>query len=234
MIKIEITEGLGSYKGVPRNGHYNPNGRMGALLQAFKNDVLVYATQNASTLPDSISDWYAGTFNGGDGIPCIYEGTYEVYTKMHMGKHKALEVGKSTESVPVIRNDKESTSTGINLHYRRANDPTYSQDYASSIGCITVLEDDLMEMFMALGITSFKGEYVGQLAIKRTLTEELYENYKGYYPHMIDNFSFEIEVPDLVEQATIDNINNQLESIKVYTRYIEDSVADIELLMKEL
>lgn len=191
-IVIVVEEGKGSYKGESRNHGFNPNGRCGAKVTAYKDGKIVYTSMNASTLPDSVSIWYSDNLNGGTPIPTVCEGIYEVYGKMHLGKHKALELGLGSQTVPVIRRDKVSTSSAINFHYRALDDPSASSIWASSTGCITMLKNELYEMFEVLGINKFNGNHVGKIIIDRggiCEDKKLYDDYRRYFKNTINNFA---------------------------------------------
>lgn len=71
-------EGLGSYSGGVNS--YHPNGQYGALIIVAKGGKLVYATANASTLPDNP---VSATVNGG---------VYQTIYKFHSGTYAALQV----------------------------------------------------------------------------------------------------------------------------------------------
>lgn len=225
-IVIVVEEGKGSYRGRSRNPKFNPCGRMGARVSAYKNKELVYVSNNASTLPDSVSKWYATNINDCSPIPCVCEGVYDVYGKMHLGKHKALELGLNNATVPVIRNDVLSTSNAINFHYRKANDPSVNSMYASSVGCITMLKNELYEMLNVLGVNSFNGNYVGKVVVDRSgicEDKKLYDMYKEYFKNTINNFATFNVQPKAVEP----NVNNVSEwAIKGHDFVVGNNISD--------
>ena len=184
-IVIIFYEGLGSYSGTPIDKAYHPKGRMGARVSVYKKGEKVFSTNYASTLPDGIGVLHQ-KFNGGSPVPTTKEMLYDVYSTMHLSKYKALELGKWSESVPVIRGDNESSSSGINVHRRKSND--YSS-FAWSTGCLTILDGEIERMIDCLDIGSFNGEYVGKLIVDRTnMDQELYSLYESYYPNMFSDF----------------------------------------------
>jgi len=188
-ICIIFYEGIGSYAGNAIDKTYHPKGRLGARISVYFKGKKVFTTNYASTLPDSISQDIAKKFNGGSPIPCTIQGVFDVYTKMHMGKYKALELGKNNETIPVIRGGVMGSSAAINMHYRSLNDSA-NGSFVWSAGCLTILEKDIYALFEELGIRTFSGQYVGKLIIDRSnLSDELAEHYKKIYGNMFSEFS---------------------------------------------
>lgn len=186
-IRIVIKEGKGSYKGIAQDKSFHPKGRMGAKVEAYLNDQLVYVTKNVSTLPDSISVEYARKYNGGSPVPIICEGTYDIYSHMHKGKENAIEIGKGLEATPVIRGNSLSESSYINIHSRSLNDVS---NFAWSTGCITILKEDIQEMFQVLGIKTFNGQHLGKVVIDRTeIDNELMQHYNSILGEMTRYFN---------------------------------------------
>lgn len=185
MILIKIIEGAGDYNGIAQDKAFHSKGRMGAEVQVYQDNKLIFASKNASTLPDSISFDYARKFNSGSPIPIISEGKYPLYLHMHNGKERAFEIGKGMETVPVIRDIQLSQSSYINIHSRNLND---TSSFAWSTGCITILKEDIEEMFSLLGLKTFNGQYLGQLEIVRNEIDSELMNY--YYDQLQDSTKY--------------------------------------------
>ena len=178
-------DGYGSKTGVPKDKYYHPEGRMNSLIVVYKGLKEVFRTHYASSLPDSLSDTFAAKYNDKRPIPTIPEGMYSLYTKMHLGKYQAFEVGYG--DIPVIRGGKMSTSNAINIHYRTGNDPN---TYASSAGCPTIIDSEIKRLIKILGIRNFNKVKIGNVIIDRSnISENLAEVYSGYYGDMFDRFS---------------------------------------------
>lgn len=203
---IIFYEGLGGYRGTAQDKKFHPKGRMGARVSVYHKGKRVFRTNNASTLPDSISASYAKKFNSGYPVPTTIEGVFDIYTKLHNGKYKAVELGKNSERIPVIREYVMSTSYAINMHYRKVSD---YKTFAWSTGCLTVQNEDLQELFSILGIRTFSGQFVGKLIIDRSnLSKELANHYKEEYGECFNKFSSAIykSSEQKIGEAAIENL----------------------------
>lgn len=198
-IVILFLEGLGGYKGIPYHKDLHPKGRMGAKLVVYKNGILIYESNNASTLPDEIcGKAYINNGNDGSSTPTSYAGNvWDVYAKYHLNKidkrHQALEIGLGSRNIEVIRDEKPSRSSAINIHYRPLSDYTTKQ-WVTSAGCLTILEEDNYKFLEAIGATINGnlvqvGTHIGKVIIDRSfISNDLQALYKSLYKDMYQYF----------------------------------------------
>jgi len=190
MLVFKVYEGLGDYCGTPKDKDLHPKGRLGARLEVWSNEKLIFESNNVSTLPDSVTDDYSKLFNSGSPIPIVCEGTYDLYTKYHRkidDLNRCFELGKSAETVPVMRKKIISESSAINFHYTTAAD---NKAYASSVGCLIMLTSDLMYIIDKLGITYqelIENACIGVMCIDRSNINE------GTYSYLAQHCSTGVE-----------------------------------------
>lgn len=150
---ILFFEGAGEYKGEPyarwieKNPQSaplyphdpHPKGRYGAMVVVVKNNMIVYVSTNASTLPDVPLGTHIEENGTSWAIPTILPGVYDIESHYHGGKYLGFKTGidvSKSRKVPVYRHKGDRTSNEINIHPGWYNLKTTEKP--SSFGCLTV------------------------------------------------------------------------------------------------
>ena len=130
----------------PTYGNYNKYHLSAycAVVQEVNGSLkIVYESENCSTIPDNPRN---ASLNGGDAVPTVLDGVYNIYSINHLGRYAALHIANSSGTVPAIRCSWSSSyvdsSAAINIHARSgfSNAPSngISQSSYSSTGCFNV------------------------------------------------------------------------------------------------
>lgn len=154
-------EGTGSYSGYKDNENH-PKGRYGAMMVVVKNHEISGVFKNTSTLPDDLDYKYKdnGSYN-----PIVNEGIYTFKAGLHKRGTKYNEKNKypalnmmnyegNSYTVPVTRNGKNSTSSGIDIH-RADKMNTNSNAWRDSEGCQVIRKDEYNLFAATVGFAEY-------------------------------------------------------------------------------
>jgi len=152
-VTIFAFEGAGTYSGIAARPNLHPNGRFGAMIVAMRGDEFIFVTENASTLPDSLTISDARfPITTQHGVSTPMDGVYAFAGWAHQGIYAALQlrqVSTQLDGIPVFRAGNSClhriSGTGINVHGAGTNTGA-----TTSLGCMLIEFREYPAFLMAL------------------------------------------------------------------------------------